>query len=398
MFCTSCGAQVPDGIAYCTACGASLSPAGGEGPAGPGRAPEAYRQGSDPKPAHRGALVAVIVASALVIVAAAGVAAWLLLSRPALTSVTLAIGADGLDSASGTTIPVLVAGTTATGEDYAQNVQVASGGTEVELTDGTYEISVTASPIAADGTIYDVEHAGTATLTVGGGTATIDGSISLEPLAASEVTDEQIEAAYQAALVGSATDEQKAEALRDAALARRDEGSAGADAAVSDGEEAPANNQQSFSTSAFSFDIPSAWVGRVRVEVDGSNATVYAVDYPSRALVSLRYVPSSTGGGTDMSGVLFQAGDLGGGMIVMGYADNWGYVFASSALGGGEARGGAPAAGEAEELVELQSLGNASYADVLEGMRATGYVSPDPALVSACVAGIAPESFNVRAL
>lgn len=418
MFCTNCGAQVPDGVAYCTSCGAPLAASGGEKPAdartvpeAPRTAPEPVPGAPEPRPARRRGLVAVIVVAVLVIVASAGAAAWLLLSRPSLTSVTLAIGAEGLDSASGTTIPVRVAGTTAAGEDCAQDVQVASGGTAVELTDGAYEISVTASPIAADGTIYDVEHAGTATLTVGDGAATIDGSINLEPIPADEVTDEQIEAAYQAALAGSAADEQTAEALRDAALARRDEAvaqqgdggaaSSGEPAGGSDGTDAggdSADEQRSFSTSAFSFDIPDAWVGRVRVEVDGANATVYAADFPSRALVTLRYVPSSADMGTDMSGVVFRTGDLGGGMVVMGYADDWAYVFASSELGGTAARGGAPAAGEAEELTELQSLGAVSYADVLESMRGTGYVNPDPAVLAATAAGIVPESFNIRAL
>lgn len=394
MFCTRCGAQAPDGTPYCTRCGAPLVPTavGGSAPR-----PEA-------RPSRRRGPVVAIVAAALVIAAAAGAAAWLLL-RPTTTSVTLAIGAEGLDSSSGTTIPVRVEGTTSAGEDYERDVQVATGGTAVDLTDGTYEISVTASPIAADGTVYDVEDAGTATLTVSDGTAVIDGSISLVPVPAAEVTDEQVEAAYQAALAGSAADERAAGTLRDAALARRDEAVAQRDGQGAEGPEgtasadgAAADEQGAFSTSAFSFEIPDEWVGRVRVETDGTDATVYALDHPSRALVTLRYVPSSAGGGTDASGTTFRTGDLGSGMVVMGYADNWGYVFASSELAGTEPRGGAPSAGEAEELVELQSLGAVSYADVLEGMRGTAPANPDPSLLSAAVAGIVPGSFDIRAL
>lgn len=401
MFCTRCGAQVPDGTSYCSSCGAPLATPAGEGNAA---RPETVttRGGLGPRPARR--VLVAIIAAALVVMVAAGAAAWLLL-RPTTTSVTLAIGAEGLDSSSGTTIPVRVAGTTAAGEAYELDVQVASGGTAIELTDGVYEISVTASPIAADGTVYDVEGAGTATLTVSDGTAAIDGSISLEPVSAAEVTDEQVEAAYEAALAGSAADGQTAGALRDAALARRDEALAqrgegaitSSDRAVP-GDDGHTDQQRTFSTSAFAFDIPDQWVGRVRVEVDGANATVYALDYPSRALVTLRYVPSSAGVGTDASGTVFRTDDLGGGMIVMGYADNWGYVFASSELTGGEPRGGAPSDGEAEELVELQSAGMVSYGDVLEGMRETGCSNPDPDLLAAAVSVIVPESFGVRAL
>lgn len=86
MFCTSCGAKIPDGSKFCPACGAAQRPVGQQdaGPAPqPGMAPQAAAMPQQPAPQPRRSHKAPIIAGAAVaVVAVASVLAWLLLFAP----------------------------------------------------------------------------------------------------------------------------------------------------------------------------------------------------------------------------------------------------------------------------------------------------------------------------
>ena len=70
-------------------------------------------------------------------------------------NVILPLSADGLD-ASGTRVPMYLAGTDFEGNSFEKTVYVDYRGMGISVPKGSYSVTVLASPIAADGTIYDI--------------------------------------------------------------------------------------------------------------------------------------------------------------------------------------------------------------------------------------------------
>lgn len=454
MFCTKCGAQISDGTRFCTACGAPVSAAASRSDAGapaaggadptismgspqsvPGGTVQMPRPASyaDPAPAgspvqtyappqhqqaasfgeaphrkasHKTRNVVIGVFVALVVLVAAAAAGWFFFIRtPAPTAVVFMIDAAGLDSSTGTRIPVHIEGEDVRGKEVSADYYLETDGSGMELVDGVYELTVAASPIAADGTIYNVADAGSATIEIEGDSGSMEGSISLDPIPAAEVTDRQIEDAYEAALAGGVDDEQRAEELRDAATARRDEAVEAEqeaqrrqeeEEARRREEEAAREQQGAYQADSFSFDIPSYWEGRVTVQVDGDSATIYSSTYPERELATLAYVSVDAGVGTDIGGAIDSTGDLGNGMMVYLYAPNYAYRIAYANLSGSTDPADYYTLEEAEELVDLQSGGTVNYTDYLNNMRDNGGTSPDQDMLLAGVQQIDIDDFNVH--
>lgn len=437
MFCTKCGSQIPDDVRFCTKCGAPVTMASSpQAPAGqPAQAPTVQMPTAQPPvvqtvqmpPAKQvpvqqagapagqrvrkasGKTRAIVIGAfvVLAVAAAAAAAAWFFFVRtPAPTPVVFVIEAAGLDSATGTKIPVHIEGEDIRGHAVSEDHYLSTDGTGMELVDGTYELAVTASPIAADGTIYDVEDAGAATLELEGDSGTVEGSIVLEPIPAAEVTDEEIEAAYEAALAGGAEDAQAAEALRDAATARRDEAVAAEQEAEAERqrqeeearrrEEAERAAQGAYQADSFSFDIPSYWEGRVTVQIEGDSVTIWSSAYPEREVATLDYISVDAGVGTDIGGANDATGDLGNGMMVYLYAPNYAYLIAYANISESTDPNDYYSLEEAQELVDLQSAGTVDYEDYLQNMRDNGGNSPTRDMLTAAVQQIDIDDFNVR--
>ena len=259
MFCPQCGSKQPDDAQFCAQCGAPLSavndageaaeaaPTGGAKSAGaaaetaaaptPAESPEPEAAPASPaapagepaatspapaeKPkrkSHRTAIIAGAVAAALVCGGGIGGFVWWQGEQERIAEearveaeqkaayeaahqtdpITLEIQCDGLDTSTGTKIPLHVTGTDFEGNAVDELFFTDQNATGVELMRGDYTFDIPASPIAADGTIYDVSASGAAGL---GGRVDDDGSfltqnaLWLDPIDAADVTDDEIEAA-----------------------------------------------------------------------------------------------------------------------------------------------------------------------------------------------------------
>lgn len=233
MFCQNCGAKTSDESLHCPECGAKIeapielgpgvdSAAGCRESATSPSGGASNGSGGEPRKRKRIAVIAVMVVL-LVIGLAFGVSACQAnAQRTAKHHVTFAVNAEGLDTSTGTLIPLSVKGTDVSGNSVEESCYVGNDSASLDLVAGTYTFEVTASPIAADGTLYSIEGA-CAEETVGeDGTLSPGEAITLKPLPAGKTTYKQIEDAYEAAKNGGAASEEAAGKLKDAATKRVD--------------------------------------------------------------------------------------------------------------------------------------------------------------------------------
>lgn len=233
MFCQNCGAKTSDESLHCPECGAKIeapielgpgvdSAAGCRESATSPSGGAANGSGGEPRKRKRIAVIAVMVVL-LVIGLAFGVSACQAnAQRTAKHHVTFAVNAEGLDTSTGTLIPLSVKGTDVSGNSVEESCYVGNDSASLDLVAGTYTFEVTASPIAADGTLYSIEGA-CAEETVGeDGTLSPGEAITLKPLPAGKTTYKQIEDAYEAAKNGGAASEEAASKLKGAATKRVD--------------------------------------------------------------------------------------------------------------------------------------------------------------------------------
>lgn len=233
MFCQNCGAKTSDESLHCPECGAKIeapielgpgvdSAAGCRESATSPLGGASNGSGGEPRKRKRIAVIAVM-AVLLVIGLAFGVSACQAnAQRTAKHHVTFAVNAEGLDTSTGTLIPLSVKGTDVSGNSVEESCYVGNDSASLDLVAGTYTFEVTASPIAADGTLYSIEGA-CAEETVGeDGTLSPGEAITLKPLPAGKTTYKQIEDAYEAAKNGGAASEEAASKLKDAATKRVD--------------------------------------------------------------------------------------------------------------------------------------------------------------------------------
>ena len=229
MFCQNCGAKASDESLHCPECGAKIevpielgpgvdSAAGCRESATSPLGGTPNGSGGEPRKRKRIAVIAVM-AVLLVIGLAFGVSACQAnAQRTAKHHVTFAVNAEGLDTSTGTLIPLSVKGTDVSGNWVEESCYVGNDSASLDLVAGTYTFEVTASPIAADGTLYSIEGA-CAEETVGeDGTLSPGEAITLKPLPAGKTTYKQIEDAKN----GGAASEEAASKLKDAATKRVD--------------------------------------------------------------------------------------------------------------------------------------------------------------------------------
>lgn len=249
MFCRNCGSKVEGGARFCPACGEPVA-AEHEAPAESHTdyqsAPAAEARPTTPVPAKakRSKKPLVIAAVVAALLAAGGGAGYYfgiyapeqareVAEQEALAAkhaVRFSVSAQGWDTSAGASrLPVHITGKEERGKKVDAVRYVDSSGEGVELRRGSYKVEVAASPIAADGTVYAVPAE---KLSIKLGEKATEkivdaGDVTLEPVEASEVTDDQIAAAKKYAEEDE--DAKKAgfnidaEALSTAATKRRDD-------------------------------------------------------------------------------------------------------------------------------------------------------------------------------
>lgn len=250
MFCRNCGSKVEDGTRFCPACGEPVAaeheaPAESQGGHQSTSATEAQPTTPAPAKAKRSKRPLLIAAVVTALLAAGGGAGYYfgvyapeqareMAEQEALAAkhaVRFSVSAQGWDTSAGASrLPIHITGKEERGKKVDAVYYVDSSGEGVELRRGSYEAEVAASPIATDGTIYAVP---TEKLSIKLGEKaaekkTVDaGDVALEPVEASEVTDDQIAAAKKYAEEDEGAKKAgfniDAEALSTAATKRRDD-------------------------------------------------------------------------------------------------------------------------------------------------------------------------------
>lgn len=144
-------------------------------------------------------LLVVIVAIAAIAVCCGGAYLYFSAQEAQTYAVPIVVNAKGLDTEKGTKIPVHATGKDSKGNDVDSVFYGGSSSSDIVLKPGDYSLAIAASPIAEDGTIYDIKDAVTRVSIAKDGKTDVEKEITIEPIPAEDVTDEQIEAAYNAA-------------------------------------------------------------------------------------------------------------------------------------------------------------------------------------------------------
>jgi len=244
-------------------------------------------------PKRRNLMVAGVVAVALV-AGGAGYAAWngyqqeqaavLAANAHTMMSVQIGVHAAGLDCSTGSKIPVQVSGQDADGSSVSETLYVDEHGRGIKLLPGDYTLSIAASPIAADGTIYTVPTTKTqVTVKSDGQDLSAQATFKLKVPSADTVTDDQIDAAAKYAEEGGASSAAAAKILQQAAITRRD---AAANAvSASEAQSARDADARHKATDLYQLDIPVEWYGKVATWQNGSTLCIYLAGDTNTPLV-----------------------------------------------------------------------------------------------------------------
>lgn len=364
MFCRNCGSKVKDGARFCPVCGESVVAeyeASAESQDDHQPAPAAKAQPTMPAPAKgkcskRPLVIAAVVAALLVVGGGAGYyfgiyapeQAREVAEREALAAkhaVRFSVSAQDWDTSAGASrLPVHITGKEERGKKVDAVRYVDSKGEGVELRRGSYKVEVAASPIAADGTVYAVP-AEKLSIKLGEKAAekkTVDaGDVALEPVEASEVTDDQIATAKKYAEEDEDAKEAgfdiDAEALSTAATKRRDDAVAAKQAEEEARRQAEeearkaeeARQARTIETDYFTMVLPD-WFPMDWLEFETTSDTLTANDVKAQDVASkANFTVYATDGSTHGAETAFSktiGKTSSGKTVVLSGGPYWGYV------------------------------------------------------------------------
>ena len=270
-----------------------------------------------------------------------------------MCSVTVSVDISGLDTETGSKIPVKVEGEDADGNAVSQVQYIDETGAGLNLMSGTYTLTVAASPIAGDGTIYTVpDTALEVTVESDGQNLSNAGTFAFTVPEADSVTDSQIDNAYEYASEGGCTSDALAQILKDAATERRDAAVEASEARTTELlEEADERHK---ATPTYSFDIPEEWYGQVDTWQNENTVGIYLVDDPDITLLTLTLREEGYDEGDAEYGVL-GAVSLGNGTSVVVEGPVWPWLLSQTLNGRTDEPSTTYSSSIAEEITELMT-------------------------------------------
>lgn len=366
-------------------------PASGEGggPVSPESLADKARAGANAPKKKDPCKIAAIVAGVIVAIAVVGGGTWAFINyqhqqqvaaeqaqrekdeaiAKAEHVVVIKVSGDGWDTSAGASrLPVHVEGTDSKGEKVDEVQYATSDGRGINLRQGNYVLSVPASPIAADGTVFSVSNTQVEVSFTAKDEesseidATGRGGFELTPIDAPEVTDEQINKAYEYASKDTTDGAPDADALKTAATKRRDD-------AVAAKKEADAKAARTITTADYTLELPSYWDGRVTVKYEGDSVVVYSKNYPKREICSIFVDTQGDGPMGDIGTSQMGYASLSNGRYAHVWCDRYSFIIAYANITNSTNPDDYYTYDEARELVDLQTGGAVHYDDVLAAMK-----------------------------
>lgn len=323
-------------------------------------------------PKRRNLMVAGVVAVALV-AGGAGYAAWngyqqeqaatVAANAHTMMSVQIGVYTAGLDCSAGSKIPVQVSGQDADGSSVSETLYVDEHGRGIKLLPGDYTLSIAASPIAADGTIYTVPTTkAQVTVKSDGQDLSSQATFKLKVPSADTVTDDQIDAAAKYAEEGGASSAAAAKILQQAAITRRD---AAANAvSASEAQSARDADARHKATDLYQLDIPVEWYGKVATWQNGSTLCIYLAGDTNTPLVTLVTVRDGESFTPDEGDAVLGAANLGNGYTVYASGPVYPYVVPQTINGRTQDPVSTYPMDTAVELVELTTGNRYTYSQI----------------------------------
>lgn len=323
-------------------------------------------------PKRRNLMVAGAVVVALV-AGGAGYAAWngyrqeqaaiAAANAHTMMSVQIGVHAAGLDCSTGSKIPVQVSGQDVDGSSVSETLYVDEHGRGIKLLPGDYTLSIAASPIASDGTVYTVPTTkAQVTIKSDGQDLSSQAAFKLKVPSADTVTDDQIDAAAKYAEEGGASSAATAKVLQQVATARRD---AAVNAVSAQKAQAARDaDARHKATDLYQLDIPVEWYGKVETWQNGSTLCIYLAgdsDTPIVTLVAVREGESFT---PDEGDTVLGAANLGNGYTVYASGPVYPYVVPQTINGRTQNPVSTYPMDSAIELVELTTGNRYTYSQI----------------------------------
>lgn len=323
-------------------------------------------------PKRRNLMVAGVVAVALV-AGGAGYAAWngyqqeqaavVAANAHTMMSVQIGVRAAGLNCSTGSKIPVQVNGQDSDGSSVSETLYVDEHGRGIKLLPGDYTLSIAASPIAADGTIYTVPTTkAQITVKADGQDLRDQATFKLKVPSADTVTDDQIDAAAKYAEEGGASSAAAAKILQQAAITRRD---AAANAvSASEAQSARDADARHKATNLYQLDIPVEWYGKVATWQNGNTLCIYLAGDTNTPLVTLVAVRDGESFTPDDGNTVLGTASLGNGYTVYASGPVYPYVVAQTINGRTQDPVSTYPMDQAIELVELTTGNRYTYSQI----------------------------------